>query len=215
MKYNIEKILEEYDIRKQNSKLLIEEVKYIIHDAIKNKEIKIHYIFDRFKPFDSFLDKIKRKDLNDPFNEVHDLIGFRIICLFLEDIAKIGDLIIQEFNVFDVENKIDEAGCEVFGYMATHYKAGLKDTATFGGAAKEYSFEVQVRTISQDAWASISHYLFYKHEISLPDSLRRDFHALSGLFYISDTHFSLLRNEQLKYLFLEQLQKALNEPLSE
>jgi ppGpp synthetase/RelA/SpoT-type nucleotidyltranferase len=125
--------------------------------------------------------------------------------LFLEDIDKIGDLIIKKFDVFDVENKIDEAGFDVFGYMASHFKAKLKDNAAFTSIAKEYSFEVQIRTISQDAWASISHYLFYKKESFLPDNLRRDFYALSGLFYISDTHFSLLRNEQLKYLFLDQL----------
>ena len=203
MKHNIEQILEEYNVRKENANMLIDEIKYIIHEAIKNKPIKIHYVSDRIKPFDSFLDKIKRKDLKDPFNEVHDLIGLRIICLFLEDISKVGDLITQGFDVFDVEKKIEESGIDVFGYMASHYKARLKKDTTFDGMAKNYSFEIQVRTIAQDAWASISHYLFYKHDIFLPDNLKRDFHALSGLFYISDTHFSLLRDEQLKYLLKE------------
>ncbi len=207
MDSNIEHILEEYNIRTQYANLLIDEIKYIISKATNMKQIKIHHIFDRIKPFDSFLNKIKRKHIKDPFNQIHDLIGLRIICLFLEDITNIGDLIKQEFNVFDVENKIDEASCDVFGYMATHYKARLKDDTSFNGAAKAYPFEIQIRTIAQDAWASISHYLFYKHEITLPDNLKRDFHALSGLFYISDTHFSFLRNEQLKY-FIDQLQKT-------
>ncbi len=199
MRYDIDKILEEYNLRKKNAKILIDEVKYIISRVIGREHIVIHYIFDRFKPFDSFLNKIKRKSLKDPFNEVHDLIGFRIICLFLEDVDKIGNLLTRELDVFDIEKKIEEAKHDVFGYMASHYKARLKKDYEFNTIVKDYPFEIQVRTIAQDAWASISHYLFYKHETFFPDNLRRDFHALSGLFYIADTHFSLLRDEQIKY----------------
>jgi len=42
-----------------------------------------------------------------------------------------------------------------------------------------------------DAWANVSHYLAYKGESSIPEELRRDFYALSGLFYIADKHFEL------------------------
>lgn len=207
MTYNIDNILEEYDIRKNNAKLLIDEVKYIISRAIGREHIKIHHIFDRVKRFDSFLSKIKRKNLQDPFNEIHDLIGFRIICLFAEDINKIGGLLIKEFDVFDIENKLDDADYDVFGYMASHYKARLKNDYEINNIAIDYSFEIQVRTIAQDAWASISHYLFYKHETILPENLRRDFHALSGLFYIAATHFTILRDAQLKFS-INELQKG-------
>jgi hypothetical protein len=52
-------------------------------------------------------------------------------------------------------------------------------------------FEIQVRTILMDAWSNVSHYLDYKSDIDVPTSLRRDFYALSGLFYIADSHFEL------------------------
>ena len=208
MKYNISKVLKEYEVRKSNAKPLIEEIKYLIYKAAKNKNIKIHYISDRVKPFDSFLAKIKRKNLNDPFNDVTDLIGLRVICLFLEDIKKIGTLLVKEFNVIDVEEKIDESDYDEFGYMASHYKAKLKKRSKFVGKGKDYRFEIQVRTIAQDAWASISHHLFYKKQSSLPNNLRRDFYALSGLFYVADTHFSLLRDEQFKYLKRELLKSG-------
>jgi hypothetical protein len=60
---------------------------------------------------------------------------------------------------------------------------------------KNIAFEVQVRTILMDAWANISHYLAYKGEASVPDDLQRDFHALSGLFYVADRHFELFYHE--------------------
>lgn len=206
MKYDIDKLFEEYHIRKNNAKLLIDQVKDIVYLRTKKENIKIHHIFDRFKELDSFLDKIKRKGLIDPFNEVHDLIGFRIICLYLEDIDRIDILLREDFDVFEIENKIDEASPEVFGYMASHYKARLKEKDIIDRIPKEYSFEIQIRTIAQDVWASISHHLFYKHETHLPDNLRRDFYALSGLFYIADTHFLLLKEEQTK-IFLNELRK--------
>lgn len=42
-----------------------------------------------------------------------------------------------------------------------------------------------------DAWANVSHYLEYKGNASIPEHLRRDFYALSGLFYMTDKHFEL------------------------
>ena len=204
MKHDIAKLYQEYKMREINISPLIEEVKFIIYNAIKKVNIKIHSLSHRIKEFDSFLDKIKRKNITDPFNDIHDLIGFRIICLFLEDIKGIQNLLTNEFDVFDLENIIDGTSHDVFGYMASHYKVRFKRDTNFTGEAKDYSFEIQVRTIAQDAWASISHHLFYKHESHLPDNLRRDFHALSGLFYIADTHFSLLREEQFKYFLKSQ-----------
>jgi putative GTP pyrophosphokinase len=87
----------------------------------------------------------------------------------------------------------------IFGYMSLHLKAKLKSSfeSHFGEEIKQIPFEIQVRTIAQDAWASISHYLDYKKESVIPNELKRDFHALSGLFYVADTHFSFIRNEQL------------------
>ncbi|MFZ5451870.1 MAG: GTP pyrophosphokinase [Thermodesulfobacteriota bacterium] len=207
MKYDIENLFEEYSIRKNNAKLLIDEVKHIIYHSLDKENIKIHHVFDRIKGFDSFLAKIRRKELSDPFNQVHDLIGFRIICLFLEDLDIIGYLLMKEFDVFDIEDNIFEKSPEIFGYMDSQYKARLRNVGHNFDTINNYPFEIQIRTISQDAWASISHHLFYKKDIFLPASLQRDFHALSGLFYIADTHFGLLREEQFKY-FIEELKKS-------
>ena len=46
-------------------------------------------------------------------------------------------------------------------------------------------FEIQVRTIAMDAWANVSHHLDYKSDKDVPAELRKDFYALSGLFYLA------------------------------
>jgi ppGpp synthetase/RelA/SpoT-type nucleotidyltranferase len=53
---------------------------------------------------------------------------------------------------------------------------------------KGQRFEIQVRTILMDAWANVSNYLDYKSDRSIPSELRRDFFALSGLFYVAEQH---------------------------
>ncbi len=63
---------------------------------------------------------------------------------------------------------------------------------------KDIQFEIQVRTLAMDAWATISHYLDYKSSSDVPKELRKDFFALSGLFYVADTHFEMFYDETLK-----------------
>jgi len=81
--------------------------------------------------------------------------------------------------------------------MSMHYICTLKKE--FSGPRyddiKSYRFELQCRTLLMDAWANVSHYLAYKGEASIPEHLRRDFHALSGLFYVADRHFELFFRE--------------------
>ncbi len=205
MKHDINGLSSEYEERLKKMEFLADEVKFSLSQAISAKRIMIHSLMHRIKEFDSFLDKIRRKSVQVPFKDISDLVGVRVICLFLQDIDLIGEIIQNEFDVFEIDSKIDEADEDVFGYMSSHYKARLKKSDIKSGFEEitSYPFEIQVRTIAQDAWASISHYLDYKEERFLPAHLRRDFHALSGLFYVADTHFEMLRREQSKF-FVER-----------
>lgn len=210
MKIDTDLLRTQYDAKTTDFQLLIETVRFILQKEIKRQKIKIHSFINRVKSFDSFLNKIRRKNISDPFREIHDLLGFRIVCLFLEDLELFKDIIAKEFDVFEEDDKIDDAELDVFGYMSLHYKAKLKfETDTQGlSTLKDNPFEIQVRTIAQDAWAAISHHLDYKRASSLSSRLRRDFHALSGLFYVADTHFSILKQEQTKFLIDETLKHS-------
>ena len=114
--------------------------------------------------------------------------------LFRSDMARVEEIVASDFEVLDVSDTV--AGSDdpsTFGYMSQHFEARLPAALT--GARYEglshHRFEIQVRTILMDAWANVSHYLAYKGEESIPTELRRDFNALSGLFYVADTHFEL------------------------
>jgi len=189
-------IIKEYDKRIVRYSELAKYLDKYLRRLVKQNKIKIHSITFRIKTLDSFLDKLQRKQFTNPFEQMHDIIGFRIVCLFLSDIEVIGNFIKEEFDVFEEDNKIFDTEFSLFGYMSLHLKVRLKSTDN--EKFTNIPFEIQVRTIAQDAWASISHYLDYKKKIDIPEELKRDLHALSGLFYVADTHFLLIKQELSK-----------------
>jgi putative GTP pyrophosphokinase len=156
-------------------------------------EIKTHSITSRVKTPESVAEKARRKELANPLAELDDLVGARVVVLFLSDLPKLESLIRETFTIHNADDKISDGDPSTFGYMSVHYVA----TLGAGLSGPRYDdlmgirFEIQVRTIGMDAWANVSHYLDYKGESSVPDDLRRDFFALSGLFYVADQHFEL------------------------
>ena len=58
--------------------------------------------------------------------------------------------------------------------------------------------EIQVRTVSMHAWATISHHLDYKQEVDIPSEFKNDFYALSGVFYVADSFFEQIREAREK-----------------
>lgn len=189
-----EQLQTEYNSKAIIFEALKEEALFIIRTDLSKNNIKTHSILSRIKDFESFCDKIERKQIKEPFNEIKDILGLRVVCLFLSDIKNIGSLIKSSFQVLEEDNKIDGFDePSSFGYMSLHFIVKMK--SDYKGPRydkiRDIPFEIQVRTITMDAWANISHYLSYKTDTDIPKDLKRDFNALSGLFYVADTHFEL------------------------
>lgn len=171
------------------------ELEYILQAALRSANIPVHTFTSRIKTFESFLQKARLKEdtIENPFDDIRDICGLRIVTLFLSDMDKIDALIRNCLHTTESDNKAADLPAEVFGYMDRQYVVALP--VHFQGARyddlKPLYGEIQVRTIGMDAWASISHYLDYKSPQGVPSSLRKDFYALSGLFYIADQHFEM------------------------
>ena len=191
---------QEYEERFNSLDMLKNAVEQVSRRVLLQRKINYHVVTGRVKDFDSFQDKILRKKFSDPFNDVKDIVGVRVICLFRDEVEKAAEIIKETFVVLEEDNQMEGTRLDNFGYSAFHLIANLKDSQVDPGLKEVRSipFEIQIRTIAQDAWASISHRLDYKKESDIPVGMRRDFHALSGLFYVADIHFSLLSNEKAK-----------------
>ncbi|HQU83739.1 MAG TPA: hypothetical protein PKY59_11460 [Pyrinomonadaceae bacterium] len=191
--HNKEQIIREFNSRRTLYEELKTTASLILKKKLKETNIKIHSIPSRLKEVNSFCNKIERFQIASPFEEIEDVVGLRVICLFISDISKIGDIIRNNFMVISEDNKIDDSKLTSFGYLSVHFIVKLGDAYqnTVYSDIKDIAFEIQVRTIAMDAWANISHYLDYKTDQDIPKELKKDFYALSGMFYVADKHFQL------------------------
>lgn len=183
--------------RRRDFEQLATECVHSLETLLANEGIKVHSVISRVKGEQSFLEKVQRKSYSDPLAQMPDLVGVRVVCIFLSDMPRVRELVKQSFTVHAEEDKVEGSSEDSFGYMSVHYECTLGDI--FQGPRYDHlhgiTFELQVRTILMDAWANVSHHLAYKGEGSIPEELRKDFHALSGLFYVADKHFELFFGE--------------------
>jgi ppGpp synthetase/RelA/SpoT-type nucleotidyltranferase len=191
---------EQYSASEATRKRLEEEAMFIVRDRLRVAQIKTHSLVSRVKTLDSVRDKALRKNVANPLIEFQDLVGLRVVCLLRSDIERIGAIIRSQFSVLTEDNKIDGEAVEAFGYQSVHFVCKLPPNVSgprYSGLS-DHAFEIQVRTLAMDAWASLSHYLDYKSEPDVPRHLRKDFFALSGLFYVADTHFEMFYADRMK-----------------
>jgi putative GTP pyrophosphokinase len=183
-----------FDERSHLNEALRGEILFTLLDALEAAGIKTHSVVARVKKRKSFLEKITRKNYQDPFIEMPDIVGARIVCLFMNDLPKLKLILHQKFRVLIEEDKVESAPADSFGYMSVHYECELKSehSGPRYDKLRGIRFEIQCRTLLMDAWANVSHHLEYKGEASIPEPLRRNFHALSGLFYVADQNFQAL-----------------------
>ncbi len=204
---DLDKAQRDYDELLPKYEQLRNELRYIVEGELNGRQIPFHNLEDRIKTLDSLLAKAKNNQLRKPFEEIDDICGLRIICLFLSDVEKIGKLIEDTFQVESKDDRLITTPQEQFGYFSVHYVGRLP--AAYSGPRydeiKPLRFEIQVRTIAMHAWATITHYLDYKSHHAIPSSLRRDFYAISGMFYMADSHFELFfRSSEEAQLAAEQ-----------
>ena len=71
---------------------------------------------------------------------------------------------------------------------------------------KNERFEVQIRSIIQDAWSTLDHKIKYKKNI--PNDLKRQINALAALFEIADREFTQIREKTESYENLSPTEQA-------
>lgn len=153
-------------------------------------------------------------------DHITDLIGLRVVCLYEADVVKIKDVLSNEFDVIEVTDKIKdvEAKEDSFGYKGLHVDLKLRAPRIGMKEYQRYSdlrFEVQIRTIVQDAWSVLDHKIKYKK--SIPHHIKRRINTLAALFELADREFYSIRNETVEgqEIARKSLEKPSNtEPLN-
>ncbi len=174
----------------------------IIKDIFPRRNYPMLHITHRLKTQKSIMGKLERRaDEYSSIYEMNDILGFRVICYFPEDIDLIGDMICDNFRIDNsmTHDKRALIAPTSFGYLSLHYTCALPEDKGYSEELCGLWFEVQIRTILQHAWAEIEHDLGYKTEFGIPRAIRRKFSRAASLLETADFLFEEIRNDTAEY----------------
>lgn len=199
----MENLVEEYRKKFALFGNLREQMEPLIIQLLKNQNIKYHLITSRTKEIDSLEKKIATKQIYSKLSQITDLVGCRIITYFEDEVDRIAQIIVKEFDV-DTENSIDKRAVEFdrFGYSSLHYIVSINTSRLKQAEYSKfvgYKFEIQIRSILQHSWAEIEHDIGYKGENEIPTKSKRMFSRISALLETADFEFRRLRDELDEY----------------
>lgn len=136
-------------------------------------------------------------------DHITDIVGLRVVCLYETDIELVRKAIKDNFKVLSVTDKTKALldSDNKFGYKGLHLDVQLKGDRSKLPEYKNFSdiqFEIQIRSIVQDAWSEVDHRLKYKKQI--PETLQRRIVRLAALFELADQEFIFIRDETSKLI---------------
>lgn len=196
-------IKEEFHNNVSNYYLYLDLLSSTLKNLLNQSGVEYNILEGRVKSYDSFFRKyeLKRHKYKDPFSEITDLIGIRIVTYYREDVDAIIKIIFKNFEI-DYENSVNKLvnlEPDRMGYLSVHYVCKLKPE-NFKDSEKKLAnlgikFELQIRTSLQHAWAAIDHKLRYKTMVKLPKKIERKLYRISALLEIADSEFSHIKDE--------------------
>ena len=122
----------------------------------KNGMDPAEHVLARIKSEESMREKCRRQGLPETEEsaliKIHDAIGLRVVCAFLDDVYAMRDALASADGVEIVQEKDYIRTAKPNGYRSYHMILRLDG----------YFAEIQLRTISMDTWAALEHHLTYK-----------------------------------------------------
>ena len=144
----------------------------------KHSYMPIHHYQSRLKAFDSIIEKAERYAIEDPINnldvvkrEILDIAGLRVVCNYEEDLIALS-------------------------YRSLHVVVAVP--VYLVNTKKMVPVEVQFRSITMDAWASLEHELRYKNKGELAQDIEDTLKDCADILHDVDERMSRVRHEVLK-----------------
>jgi len=156
----------------------------------------------RVKSFEGYYNKILRNlqysQTHDQVFNITDILGMRIVLPFLEDLHNVEALIREKLQVVELERKGSHHSFKEFGYESIHFLIKIpNEILSQFQVRSDLVYELQLRTLLQDAWAEVEHELVYKVEFTpFDEHLKRKLAALNANLTLSDIIFQEIRDYQ-------------------
>lgn len=173
---------------------VLESLQRIANELARERERKVvNQLICRRKSVDSIHKKLTKKKASfdkEGIFRCNDLLGVRMVCLFVDDVYEVADClrIAEGIKVLKEKDYIKKPKGN--GYMSLHLLV----------EAGERKVEVQLRTLAMDFWSVLDHQLVYKKEFPGAESVGRELKAYAKAIAEMDRNMLQLRNkiEELK-----------------
>lgn len=185
-----EDLARSYEEVRPDFQTAVEEVRSALADRLGAARIDAD-IHARAKTVESLVKKaVRRSDTS--IDQIGDKGGIRVIYTFPGDVDRIETIVREISSVVRKEVKSDGLGFERLGYQGVHLDVVTLGIEEFSESSRGLSLEIQLQTKAENAWASVTHDLFYKSPVEIPIEVKRGFNRLSALAEIFDSEVDRL-----------------------
>lgn len=218
IEYQKEAILISFLNEKERYKKLAEYIVHLIRDDPSSPKESLHTIVYRIKDELRLIEKIDEQNkaleagvpsiMEGNYQaRVGDLLGVRIICLRLSDVEKVEAYLklLSEENILSFvkgpdqkrsfilpvnpgDSIPDDIDLRYSGYSSVHYQIELGENSDAPPGLKGLLFELQLRTILEEAWSEIDHkyrYVRSRIGVNLPEHIHTGFYNLSAYLQVA------------------------------
>ncbi len=173
---------------KQMEKTLLEMVgRYPSPKTVEGVQ-PILYCSSRIKSPESMMGKLRERglptDAGTALAEMHDAVGLRVVCSFMEDVYAVADWLAAQENLEILGKKDYIAYPKPNGYRSLHLIVGMAGLMA----------EVQLRTIAIDSWAALEHQLKYKRQIAHEKTIHQELKRCADEIASVDMSMQTLRD---------------------
>lgn len=171
---------------------------------IIDEELRMKYgreitrsITQRIKTPESIYAKLVRKNLDTNFktacDKLNDLLGVRVVCLFVDDVYEMARLLKQQKDVKVIKEKDYIANPKKNGYMSLHLI--IEIPIYFDENCEKKRVEVQIRTATMDCWSVLDYQLCYKKNVADAVDIIEKLKCHSDTIAAIDREMLMIRNE--------------------
>jgi len=172
--YRYNALKEEYRNRIYVFEQMLQTTEMILKNTIQDKVMFTPTFEKRIKGFNSFYDKVLKKEkiegiLSDPFSRITDIVGLRVIFYNSADLLYAIDLLTNTNDFINIKSKACVAGdykLKAYGYRAVHFDVNINPEKRLHleeyRVLRDVSCEIQFKTIFAHSWSKVYHALSYK-----------------------------------------------------
>lgn len=141
------------------------------------------------------------KDYKDPYGDIEDKVGVRIVVLFSEEIRLVEQALLacDAWTASKARDFEEERAARpfVFDYQSVHYIVRCKGPVTHDGIEidPDTPCEVQIRTILQHAYSELTHDTIYKPTVQAEPDVKRAVAKSMALIEATDDYFAEVRRK--------------------